>query len=521
MRRMLLLLTTLPCLPAQPQAPTSLRDACIAAAATIESIDYGEFVYGRHRSGYHQPIGLSLGPGLAALATLAEHRTTLAELDALLGDPDPRLRTLAAMTAIDREEPNLLPRIAKLLTDAAPTFPSAMREGHVRPTFDSSGAVPTWTYRTHPMTVGEIVETLLRFAMQFARPRSTDDAATDFAKYWESRAMRAHFASWTLFRLARATGGVEPIRPPVHARIRAVRAMIDALPSPNCELAILGIPDHDGIFSTESERVDAGQRIGAQALLDMLHGRYPTDDPDLPLLFGGAGVFRSDCPGRRFMLANAASLLPRDCARTLLELETKQRETTGKTSGFVDAGFVIAAADLTPDRAQEWLIAALDRFGPDGMQRGELLVALQRHADDAAIQAIAEGFYETGKHAAMFERNTRSTLCLALAQERNTNARKTLDALIAHPEFATANAETLSEIATVVRAFTAMSALPELTTQRTHHPMGNAHLRTPEAIEKARQSHPVETERYLALLSSWREQLLASRDEWAIHRRPR
>jgi hypothetical protein len=523
MQRMLLLLIALPCLPAQQPTPTSLRDACVAAAGTIESIDYGEFLYGRHRRSHGKSIGIRHGPGLDALATLGERPATRTELRALLGDHDARVRTLGAMLAFDCEDPVMLPMVAILLNDAAPTFASAMREIGRAMDFGtlSEGRIPAPAYRTHPMTVREVVESLLRFPIQFTRARATVDTATDFANYWERRATRAHFVSWTLFRLARATGGITPIRWPVHERVRIVRTAVDALPSPDRELAILGIPDHDGVFSTHAERIAAAQQLGAQTVLEMLDGRYPTDDPDLPLLFGDSGVFQSDCPGRRFVLANASSVLPRDTGPKLLELETKQRETTGKTSGFVDTGFVIAAADLTPDRAQEWLVAAFERFGPDGMQRGELLVALHRHADDAAIQTIAERFYETGKYPAMFTGITRSPLCQALAQARNTKARKTLDALIAHPGFATADAETLSEIATVVRAFTAMSALPDVTTQQVHHPLGIAHLRTPEAVEKAKQGYPVETERFLAMLSWWREQLLASRDEWSIHRRPR
>jgi hypothetical protein len=475
-----------------------------AAAATIESIDYGEVAYGRFGAVLE---GGRQQPGLAAFAELAARPPSLDELDALLRDADAKVRTLAALLLFDREQKELLPRLAALAGDAARTFPEAQRNAVA---LIDGRRVPASPWSERPATVGAVVQQLLAFAYAFAGPRVDPDPVKALTAFRERHCGPGANAVWLALRLTRAHGGITPVRPPWHERVARVRAAVDALPSPDRELLTIGLPEltmhPTDSFATEAERIAAARKLGDEVLLLCLAGEFPSKDTGLHALFCKDGVFGTHSGLHRFVLDPRHAIFGPGAAKRLLELEAEQRRRSEGTTGFVDAGWAATAASLQPQHATAWLRAALERFAKphELQQRAQLLAALAAYGDDASEATVVERFWHDD-FVAMLGTYGRQLVLQALAGVPRTKALRVVRALLAAPAATDIDPLTAAELDQAAGALLGARPVGEDAVRQVWHPLGLQRLLTKGQREQARAQHPVETERALAAARSWRD----------------
>ena len=113
------------------------------------------------------------------LAESADPKYSKDALLDLLGHADAKVRTLAAVALFDREDPSVLPALAKLADDNAPTFnghPELLREERIY-----SGIGPP----QRKQTVGYVAKQMIGFYME--RYRLYDAIEPGFTEYWRDR----------------------------------------------------------------------------------------------------------------------------------------------------------------------------------------------------------------------------------------------------------------------------------------------------------------------------------------------
>jgi hypothetical protein len=240
------------------------RRSLTAGADTIHTFDTENYVY--HR--------MSFGDG-ASLLTDPNYSTEL--LHALIGDANPRVRTLAMALLFNKEEPTLLLAIAQHLSDTAETFPVLMPTANADPR------------ATAPQTVGQVAGQLLGVYMMAAgMTRWRNPTFADWVAYNTAHGSRPYSLSWLIVRLSRITRMQSPFQEERRPLLLNFRKELDALPQDDRNLYLLwlchGNRDFDGgrELATEAELVDAAKRLGRQKLLQIVDGRPPGTDPDIP-----------------------------------------------------------------------------------------------------------------------------------------------------------------------------------------------------------------------------------------------
>ena len=109
---------------AQPRIITPVSAELEALARDIVVLGPGEFLYGLREPAIWLPAEAH-APLLRLHAFLESRSWQAADVVPLFKHPDPRVRTLALVSAYATDDPKLLPAIDVLVDDAATTFPEA------------------------------------------------------------------------------------------------------------------------------------------------------------------------------------------------------------------------------------------------------------------------------------------------------------------------------------------------------------------------------------------------------------
>lgn len=372
----------------------------------------------------------------AAWDSVFEHRIAKYTLTPLLEHEDPRVRTLAAACLFHADDPQYLVHLLPLLEDEAETFPQPA------PVSIAVGVEPPERPSVSPRSVGRVVGTFLHFYSD-----RLGDVESN-AEYWERRKDRRHCLSWFDGRLDRVTGGGNV--PPFDKRsIESVWGFVGLLPRAEADwtrLAVFHDPHHgQGNVVTsesriasvlgwipESELIWAARRRGREALLEVLRGNAPTEDPDWSSYLGRV---------QHFVLEHAEELLlPRDHAELLRiaeSLSTWMVEPARRSLERVErpgeglAAWYIAAARLAPAKAVEILAAALERsprespFFRDSIRLGRELSCLD---DQRAADLLIEVFYSDRDG---YEKYTQMKLIQFMERQWQARDRETIRRLLA------------------------------------------------------------------------------------------
>lgn len=216
-------------------------------------------VYGRQREEVFEDI-LSL-------------RHSIESLRILLSDPDPKVRTLAMVALYNKEDPQVLPDIAKLSHDDAQTY---FREA---PT--ANGPRPL-----EPQSVSEFATGIVEMYMEPAGFYYGVDgyhSHAGFTEYWKTHKGLSHCASWFTVKLQRASTGCSPIDPARKENIIQVRRQLDAIEGSDRDWILLWLQQENGFdwLASEQDVLVVMNRLGPEKLMKMLQNELSFSDPDL------------------------------------------------------------------------------------------------------------------------------------------------------------------------------------------------------------------------------------------------
>ncbi|HEX8911734.1 MAG TPA: hypothetical protein VF796_05200 [Humisphaera sp.] len=314
-------------------------------------------------------------------------------LEKLLGDPDPKVRALAAVLAMDLPDLALLPSVAAIADDRARAFDEPeliIGEAFIpgrRP------VPPTMT----PRTVGDVARAVVRFYAERSHELREHANRHGAPAGPLARAVRAAVARRrgslstmeVRVRMDRATGGMSPLRPDRVARVEAALADLQQLPAPRQLFAALaiGFEQYQPKWYTGPHLANLAGQVPRHVRLAVLGGASPADDPDLPPGFG-----------RDYLLQHATTLFSSPDADLFLKLERDERARTvgpRRPQGWSTAAYAIAAARLRPAHAGRILTDALARFDDefDGDHRWKLMAALVELTGQAGMPAAVDWFY--------------------------------------------------------------------------------------------------------------------------------
>ncbi len=374
----LLMLVSL--LAAAQTSPPSPRDQFVDVAKRIDAFppDRVYFVFPQTRTtdlawtlrredspfllGVSAKAGRRGVPGLTEYRSLMHANHPVAFLIALLKDPDPKIRTLAAAALVANGDPRLQRYLGPLLDDQSRTFDQLTElemDIYVPPT---SG----------PQTVATAV---LRLVEKHNKE--------DFDRYWAIHGGREYCAGWFLWQFRN-----KEFQQLAKLHLRDV-------PSPDRELITLwlGRRDRDQPrWFSDAELLAAAKRLGRENVLAVLRHQPPTSDPEISL---GEAYWDGSAPGYGgmidFLLSHASELLDRTDSDTLIALEDAERGKRELNLPRYGELWHIAAASLRPKNAEAILIAAEERWP----KSGKLQLARWDINGQAALPGVLQRFYSS------------------------------------------------------------------------------------------------------------------------------
>jgi RNA polymerase sigma factor (sigma-70 family) len=477
--------------PEDPATATATIKRFEELAAQLKMFPTVEFAYGRAGRPDQLIPKAWTEPWLKVHASLAACKDDVQDLVGLLKHKDPRVRTLAVAALFERQDPRVLPHLAALVSDKEKTVPEvSIRRALVLP---NEGLLPQ---DFHEQTVGRVATVLLDYWLQPA-----GHSAKDFDAYWAARKDRAYCASWFLVRLYRAgqaSSHFEENRAPL---IRAVRKEVDALPAEDRDWVLLWLGAHHllstserprQIFATTQDLLDAGKRLGPDRLMDLFEGKPISKDPDLaPKEVRTRG--RDDLG--LWALRHAGRLFRPEDATAILALEGKLRDRTPWCA--------LAAAELQPAKARDWLRAAIGRFAGEPVythlawSRAELAAGLWRIVGESEIDYLADWFY--GEKVNSTPHSTQTGMFLDRIQGVRAPAdRKLVARLVTDPRLEKLDYQSLRALAEVANGWTKTPVLE----REKLRPIWEKGTWGPE------------TDRDLKVLTEWREKLKKSVPDW-------
>jgi hypothetical protein len=339
----------------RPRAVAELR----RIAGELEAFPTGDWFYGRPgtfpaRPEFREPMNQLLA-GLEGLHVHAD------DLLALLGDDDPRVRTLALAKLVAQGPPEELARVAELVQDDAPTFPRpklmlgmAAAFGDQPAEWDTPAAREL-AWHVQQQTVGQVARELLEGIEREGR-----------APGW----------GWRSYRVLRATQGVVAGPVPGQLELSFALAPVDELPPVLRELTFVALWERHrlGRWIDERRAFRAARRLGRERLLALLTGELELEDPD----FDARDWEAPRSAATRFVLRHASELLRREDADLLAEL-----------------GHPIAAAELDPARAAAFLRPAVQEGlrGAFGYDEARAVAALWRLAGEEQADFVLEWLF--------------------------------------------------------------------------------------------------------------------------------
>jgi hypothetical protein len=348
-------------------------------AAGLEVFPTQAFAYGRSQEIDRLPKKWN-EPWLKVLAAISSGKEKTVDLLELLKHEDPKVRTLALAALYQREDGRLLPHLVALLDDKEKTVPEfAIRRHLLR-----NAKVPE-PEDFHEQTVGTVAYALVRYWLE-----PVGYQVKDFASYWETRKERNFCAGWFLVRLYRASQASSSFDKKRVPLIRAIRKDVDALPAIDRDWTLLWVAAHHHQssnvepgqhFATPDERLESAKRLGHERLMDLIQKKEISADPDLAANLRG----RDDLI--LWVLQHAGKLLRAEAAPDILAAEKTLRDRP--------QACVVAAAELQPTHARDWLHEALSRYAGEyeGYRRAELAAGLWRIVGESELDYLADWFY--------------------------------------------------------------------------------------------------------------------------------
>jgi RNA polymerase sigma factor (sigma-70 family) len=466
-------------------------------AGKLAMFPTGDFVYGRA-----DRTDLELGrfvpkkwsePWLEVYAALSTGRDNVDDLVGLLKHKDPRVRTLALAALFDRQGPKLLPHLAALVGDKEKTVPEVQIRRHL---MASPKEVDLLPQDFKEQTVGDVAAQLVNCWLYAA-----GYTVKDFESYWGARKDREFCASWFLVRFNRAGQGTSSFDKKRAPLIRAIRKDIDALPETDRDWVLLWLAantdssssdEPNRLLATPEERVAAGKRLGPDRLMDLIQDKPISKDPDL-----AAKDRRTR--DREYLilwvLRHAGQLLRPEDAPAILEMEKSLR---GQPPWCA-----IAAAELQPAKAREWLRGAIGRFAGEPVythlawSRADLAAGLWRIVGPSEIDYLADWFY--GETVNKNPHSTQTGRFLeAIRGVRAPADRKLVARLVADARLDKLDYQSLRSLVEVVNGWT------------------KAPVVAAEELRPGWERGTLwpETARDLKVLAGWREKLKNSVAEW-------
>jgi hypothetical protein len=303
--------------------PPNIKDQFAKVAQELRSFPPG-FVFG---SDYMEsPNNV---PGAAEYEALIQSNQAVSALLALLKDRDPKIRTLAVAALVSKGDPRLQQYLGPLLDDQSQTF-----DQMYRPPVDNPMEI-----KFLPQTVATAVLRLVEYPNKAA-----------FDQYWAAHANREYCADWFLWQFR-------------HKQFVTLALQdIQSVPSPDREVITLwigvgGWPLHYDGFP-ETDVMAAAKRLGRDRILAVLRGKPPGLDPDIKPINTGWQPGDQYYVMSRFLLSHAKDLLLPSDADLLMSLEPEERKRNDWHELRYEQSWLIAAASLRPDRADQILDGA-------------------------------------------------------------------------------------------------------------------------------------------------------------------
>lgn len=494
------LLTILLCVAAGDSFADSTKEAFEATAGQLKFLAANDVLYDRPLERFTPEEDRQTHNQLVA-ALLARNDPTDALLP-LLKHENSKVRTLAILALFAKEDPKLLPYFVPLCDDDALTF---RHPGLVANIAELGQATSPQEEQTVAMLPRQILRRYLEPAGYSGRPR-------DFDAYWSARKDRPFCATWFKIQLDRATQGARPVPQDRAVNVKALRDRIDALSTNDRAWTALYLSIPDFALYDEKACLAAAKSVGPDALLAMLRGKYPGDDPDLHYFKG-----RADDPllqVKLWTLRHATQLLrPGDSAALLQIQDTafdQAIQANAPPGHFLPpptAWFAIAAADLDRPRAVAILADAFSRFPrqgyTDAWARADLATALWRHGGLAQRDVLRNWFYgETLKDEGVPHSRARFLQSL---DPRDPNAKTLLTSFIADDRFASLDWSSLKLVIPMVNTWARRPVISDEEVASLQHPYGEQHVVQRPA--EAMKTYPGQTKALNQTLAQWRQRL--------------
>ena len=266
-------------------------------------------------------------PGVSEYQTLIQNNYSIPTLLSLLKDHDPKIRTLAAAALAAKGQPRLQPYLGPLLEDQSQTFDEMQLP---------VSASPFAKTQFLPQTVATAVLLLVEYPNKAA-----------FKQYWTTHANREYCADWFLWQFR-------------HKQFAPLALQdIQSVPSPDREMIILwigmgGWPLHYDGFP-QVEVMAAAKHLGRDRVLAVLRGQPPGSDPDIKPINTGWQPGDQYYVMSRFLLSHTKDLLIPSDADLLLTIEAEERKRNDWHELRYEQSWLIAAARLQPERADQIL----------------------------------------------------------------------------------------------------------------------------------------------------------------------
>lgn len=373
----------------------TLEEAFEKAAAEIDGVFYGDFLVDRE-TGAPDPNSILAWD---KLQEVVKKPSSLEEIEPLLEHENSKVRTLAILAAYRRNEIRAFELIFERMFDEGQAFP---QENIIAQLQDRGRELK-------PLAVKEVVRmvfSVMDFHLQ--NWRDPIKSQQEFDDWSRTALSNAEWPGWYAFLNRKALGGMEgstynEARLPL---TKALKEQIDALDSPLREWVYLEIDPVETRLLTEDEFVDVIQSLGGDALLKFIEDGTREGLRKSPVSRQNRGMWAA--------LNRAKYVFGPEHSQQLFKL-----------------GYKLAAADASPERAEEYLknIVDLDRSSSYKDQSLRAIAVLLDICGDEHAEYIADVFYAGPR------KKSYSVFTDEVKKRSPKKWRKTFKALVAHPQF--------------------------------------------------------------------------------------
>jgi len=344
----------------------------------------------------------------------------------LLKSPDPKIRSLAIFALDHKYDPRVLPEIAPLMSDRAPSYPCPL---------PYAGPLPPEKPEKWP----KAASTVGNLATEVVGRYLSEAGYTKFSDYWEAHKSRRYCVSWFALRLRR-------VWRPRHldrSSIELLRSEITHLPSLDRQWTVLWLgtfPNPNNVIRpyTSDELIQNASELGHEGMLQLLDGRIQSTDPDLraredPVYWESLQALQT------FVLKHSPQLLAAtDCDFLLQEKFSRS------------VWYPIGAAQLDRKNASRILHAAYDGFNQkmDDYDRAVLVMAMWNLEGERETGFILDWFYNASMGYGLYATPRHMFLSDAAEQE---SAKPLVAALIRDSRFDKLEWNSLDDLVWMIR----------------------------------------------------------------------